>query len=104
MRKMLWLRSIQHYQYKCPVRDRGGPTESPGQRNTKACIANVAPKKSEPQPPADNDIGDALKRVMATMHFRYLLDTGSPVTIVSLVFLLKVWAKKHTSEQSPESR
>ena len=35
-------------------------------------------------------------------QIKALLDTGSPVTIVSLVFLLKVWAKKRTSEQSPE--
>ena len=35
-------------------------------------------------------------------HVKALLDTGSPVTIVSLVFLLKVWAKKRTSEQSLE--
>ena len=84
---------------------------------------NVVPEKSEPRPPTDNDIGDALKKVMATMHsisskesgvelgpvpsalvefegeqVKALLDTGSPVTIVSLVFLLKVWAKKRTSE------
>ena len=116
-----------HYQNKCPVRDRGGPAESPGQRSTKVRVANVAPEKSESRPPADNDIGDALKKVMATMHsisskesgvelgpdpsalvefegeqVKALLDTGSPVTIVSLVFLLKVWAKKRTSEQSPE--
>ena len=116
-----------HYRNKCPVRDRGGPAESPGQRSTKVRVANVAPEKSEPRPPADNDIGDALKKVMATMHsisskesgvelgpvpsalvefegeqVQALLDTGSPVTIVSLVFLLKVWEKKRTSEQSPE--
>ena len=35
-------------------------------------------------------------------QLKALLDTGSPVTIVSLVFFLKVWAKKHTSEQLPE--
>ena len=116
-----------HYRNKCPVRDRGGPAESPWQRSTKFHVANVAPEKSESQPPADNDIGDALKKVMATMHsisskesgvelgpvpsalvefegeqVKALLDTGSPVTIVSFVFLLKVWAKKRTSEQSPE--
>ena len=87
---------------------------------------NVVPEMSESRPPADNDIGDALKKVMA-MHsisskesgvelgpvpsalvefegeqVKVLLDTGSPVTIVSLVFLLKVWAKKRTSEQLPE--
>ena len=116
-----------HYRNKCPVRDRGGPAESPGQRSTKVRVANVAPEKSESRPPADNDIADVLKKVMATMHsmsskeigvelgpvpsalvefegeqVKALLDTGSPVTIVSLVFLLKVWAKKLASEQSPE--
>ena len=31
-----------------------------------------------------------------------LLDTGSPVTIVALEFLLQVWAKKKPSEHSPQ--
>ena len=117
-----------HYRNKCPVRDRGGPAESSGQRSTKVRVGNVAPEKSESWPPADNDIGDSLKKVMATMHsisskegdvelgpvpsalvefegeqVKALLDTGSSVTCVSFVFLLKVWwAKKHTSELSPE--
>ena len=50
------------------IRDRGGPAESPGQRSTKVRDANVAPEKSEPRPPADNDIGDTPKKVTATMH------------------------------------
>jgi len=60
--------AYSYYWNKYPVRDRGGLAESPGQRSEKACLANVAPDKSQSQLPAENDVGDALKKMMATMH------------------------------------
>ena len=81
-----------------------------------------------PETPSQNVVEEAVQRLVATMHgietrqtqtnaflgppptseilldeepVQALLDTGSPITIVSLDFFLKVAAQRRTTDQSP---
>ena len=96
----------------------------------KGSVTNISPDESrtKDQQEVGDGVKQALEEVMATMHsisskaeenslelcvipkaevelegepVRKLLDTGSPVTIVSLEFLLQVWAWKKLQGQSP---
>ena len=123
--------SFGHYRNKCPTRNKGGPAEAPGKdhrgKSSGGHVANLAPEGPGSKSTGDG-VQEALERVSATMYsisskasgdgvqmgpvptaevelegqqVQALLNTGSPVTIVSLEFLLQVLAKNRRAGQSP---
>ena len=132
--------SEEHLCRQCPLKKKGGPTETPGrgQMRVDRRVATLTPDKSTGDSQQETaaelreklkeaEIREALKMTTARMNgittasspdpklgptltanmelegssVRALLDTGSPVTIVDLGFLLEALAKKRNKNQKP---
>ena len=103
--------------------------EKSGRGHVANLVPSQVPEGAESEETVDDGVGEALARVTATMYsisskvdvggvelgpvpmaevvlegepVKALLDTGSPVTIVSLEYLLEVLAQKRPEGQSPE--
>ncbi len=61
-----------HYRSKCPARSKGGSSEALGRdsrgKNDRGNVAVMVPTGTIEDQEQDADVGEALERVMATMH------------------------------------
>ena len=126
-----------HLQKQCPVKNKGGPSETPG-RGPLHASNKVAKLSSKEEVSGQETVAD-LRRKLREAELREsldsstttvpcittapdsllgptltaevelegscvnaLLDTGSPVTIASLEYLLSAWKKQCTADQTPE--
>ena len=121
-----------HFARECPRRGRGAPAEAKGKMGSSSPkVPHVSLVQSreedEVEPPSTDDpISDAVARVVARMHriaagpaplgpvltskvnvdgsaTKALIDTGSPVSIISLDSFLQVAAAQRNKDQTPAS-
>ena len=120
-----------HFARECPLRGRGAPTEAKGKGGSPTSlkaprVSMLQPNDSEEQASttAGDVVEDAVTRVVARMHgieagptslgpvltsevevdgstAKALLDTGSPVSIISLDYFLQTASAKRPEDQSP---
>ena len=119
------------YHNRCPSRGKEGPAETTGRdqrgKAGNGHVANLVLESSQEQHQKEDGVHEALEKVLTTMHsiisdasagklgpvpktrvnlegepVDALMDTGSPVTIVSLDFLLRAWVRNRPPEQSPQ--
>ena len=94
--------STQHFIRDCPFKGRGASREARGtEREAASNVRNLSFSSEEPDTTEENNSGRGLEvkpgpRVTTTVEVNgvecaAVVDTGSPVTIVSEECLLKVW-------------
>ena len=123
--------SPHHLRRKCPYRQRGAPGESRGKLKPEQQVSVVVPRDSDRHQSGqeqEEEVDAVLSETTAMMHgvtsktpnstvelgpvvtaevllegesVSALVDTGSPVTIVSLECIVKTLARKRCPEQSP---
>ena len=120
--------SPNHLRRRCPFRNRGAPREARGSNRRVSAVVRLEADSHEPPCSQEEEVESALEEATALMHgvatkettgtgqlgpvltvdvalegemVSALVDTGSPVTIVSLNCLIKLLDKKRRPDQSP---
>ena len=100
-----------HYARKCPLRSRAVPRESTGQKGSTPRMSGLKPDTSKSpverrlatmatlgvtQPTGGLTIGPRLQTEVEVdgRSVTAMIDTGSPVSIISLEFLLQAWRER----------